>query len=292
MDGCETNLSNDVKNCGKCGGACAYPNGVPQCLGGKCGLFACNAGWGNCDMMQGNGCEQDLTADAKNCGACGNACPMNNPYCLNSTCVPTLHNALTLTPDANTVGQGGCGDFSDWYTQSFGSMTYDDCEKLANEYGAQYMGMTGWFGNYNPMYAQTPRWVGEGDANNGWVGTQTWSTVTLQAKNQQSLCVLAYANNNGRGNGTFNTSWQSANGKTYLVNDYGIISEKTCYSNANAAGARPLNPWMFANATKSTAHMVENHLCHGSVEYSGLNAFTADGSAGHTYRCLVGYTNQ
>jgi hypothetical protein len=292
MDGCETNLSNDVANCGKCGAGCAPANAKPQCLGGQCGILSCNPGFGDCNMKVADGCELDVTSDPKNCGSCGNVCPQNTPYCANSVCVASAHNVATLTPDANTVGQNGCGDYSTWYTQNMGQMTYDDCEAAANKYGAQYMGMTGWFGNYAPGYQSTARWVGEADANNGFVGTANWSQVGTQAKNQQSLCVLAYANNNGRGNGTFNTSWVSANGKTYKVSDYGVISEKTCYSNANAAGARPLNPWMFNDATKSTAHMVENHLCHGSCEYTGLNSYSADGGVGnHTYRCLVGYTD-
>ena len=36
------------------------------------------------------------------------------------------------------------------------------------------------------------------------------------------------------------------------------------------------------------AHMIENHSCHGSTEYSGAT-YTSNGGSAHTYRCLVGY---
>ena len=85
----------------------------------------------------------------------------------------------------------------------------------------------------------------------------------------------------------FSTSLVSTNGKSYKVQDYGVIGEKVCYSNAQAAGARPLNPQMFGQVLGVT-HMVENHSCHGSLEYSG-GTYTSDGGAPHTYRCFLGY---
>jgi hypothetical protein len=71
--------------------------------------------------------------------------------------------------------------------------------------------------------------------------------------------------------------------------DYGVISEKICYQYANAAGARPLNPYMFPAATKSWAHMVETHSCHASLQYIAKSSHGWDGSSNHIYRCFVGY---
>src|SRR5436853_1760745 len=84
---CEKDLSSDVGNCGKCGQACNFANGQGACLGGQCGLFACNQGFGDCDMNAANGCEAPFASDVKNCGKCGTACGGNTPYCLNGSCV-------------------------------------------------------------------------------------------------------------------------------------------------------------------------------------------------------------
>jgi hypothetical protein len=286
-NGCESNPQTDLANCGACGVACLQAqNSTPVCAAGKCDV-TCAMNFANCNKDPKDGCEVNLQKDNANCSACGMACGGNTPVCIAGKCVGT-HNQAALMTDYVTQASN-CGDSSVWYTQELGQMTYDDCEAAANKYGAQYMGQTGYFGSYSAPYQNTVRWVGEADANNGWASTNSWPTVTLTPRGNKLDCVLAYANANSPGNGVFNTSWQSANGKTYLVNDYGVISEKVCYSNALAAGARPLNPWMFAAATKTPAHMVENHTCHGSVEYTGLGTYTSDGGGTHTYRCLVGY---
>lgn len=55
--GCETNTSTSVQHCGACGHPCpAGPNAFPVCQGGTCGV-GCNAGFKNCDVNPGDGCE-------------------------------------------------------------------------------------------------------------------------------------------------------------------------------------------------------------------------------------------
>src|SRR5262249_29888051 len=76
INGCEKNLSNDAANCGKCGMACSFANAQGGCVGGQCGIFQCNPGFGNCDNNAANGCEVNLNTDANNCQACGNVCPV------------------------------------------------------------------------------------------------------------------------------------------------------------------------------------------------------------------------
>ena len=85
-NGCEANLSIDVKNCGACGKACAVANGAPNCANGACGVASCNNGFGDCDKNAANGCEAVLATDTKNCGACGNVCPVNAPNCVAGVC--------------------------------------------------------------------------------------------------------------------------------------------------------------------------------------------------------------
>ena len=84
-NGCEKNLANDVNNCGQCFAQCSAPNGTPSCVNGSCAVAACNAGFGNCDQNPGNGCEANLSTDVRNCGACGNVCPVNQS-CMAGVC--------------------------------------------------------------------------------------------------------------------------------------------------------------------------------------------------------------
>ncbi len=75
-NGCETDLTNSTTNCGRCGNACQMrSNSTPSCTGGVC-VPQCGAGFGNCDGMEPNGCEENLTTSASHCGACGNACSL------------------------------------------------------------------------------------------------------------------------------------------------------------------------------------------------------------------------
>ncbi|MBI5518111.1 MAG: FG-GAP repeat protein [Deltaproteobacteria bacterium] len=86
--GCETATGTDVRNCGRCGNACpTATNAMASCAMGMCRI-ACNMGFGDCDMMAANGCEQDLASDPDNCGACRNPCRVTNgtAVCMMGTC--------------------------------------------------------------------------------------------------------------------------------------------------------------------------------------------------------------
>ncbi len=73
VDGCETMLGTP-ESCMYCNQACTFANANGACLQGVCSVESCVPGWDDCDNMDGNGCEVDITA-VSNCGACGNACP-------------------------------------------------------------------------------------------------------------------------------------------------------------------------------------------------------------------------
>jgi len=62
-------LASDVDHCGACEFACDFPNSVPICDGGLCGVGACIDGWGDCNDLPVDGCETDLTAP-DSCGTC------------------------------------------------------------------------------------------------------------------------------------------------------------------------------------------------------------------------------
>ena len=82
-----TDTETSLANCGGCGKTCAPSNVIaPLCKGGTCVHTGCTAGFGDCDGVFSNGCETDVTTDAKNCGVCGLNCP-SGATCVNSTCV-------------------------------------------------------------------------------------------------------------------------------------------------------------------------------------------------------------
>jgi hypothetical protein len=70
---CESSLSSTT-TCGACNVACpSVTNATATCDGVSCG-FSCNDGFADCDGNAANGCEQNISTNALNCGACGSSC--------------------------------------------------------------------------------------------------------------------------------------------------------------------------------------------------------------------------
>lgn len=106
-DGCETQISTDVANCGACGKVCpAIANGTPACANGACGVGACNQGHGDCDNNPGDGCESDLGGDANNCGQCGVACG-NDQKCQGGVCISKVFPQNAYDPSITFADQLG-----------------------------------------------------------------------------------------------------------------------------------------------------------------------------------------
>lgn len=63
----------DPLHCGGCGRTCAFPGASALCRDGRCVRGACASGRGDCNGLEADGCETDLTTDT-NCGACGVVC--------------------------------------------------------------------------------------------------------------------------------------------------------------------------------------------------------------------------
>ena len=117
-DGCETNITNDPKNCGECGNAC-----LPQqaCVKGRC----------ECEDPSLTYCDQcvNLLTDPLNCGACGRVCPGNvswganpigSPVCRlgrcsyqcppgRADCDLRIENGCEVETMTDPVNCGGCG---------------------------------------------------------------------------------------------------------------------------------------------------------------------------------------
>ncbi len=81
-------LDQDPANCGACYRRCpglGRAHYQPTCSFGVCG-GACIEGYEDCDKLEDNGCETNLTVDNRNCGACGNACAPNQ-VCSQGRCL-------------------------------------------------------------------------------------------------------------------------------------------------------------------------------------------------------------
>lgn len=71
-NGCEQSLSSP-DHCGACRNACSFDGATAECVGGACRLGPCDAGRGDCNGMEADGCEETLGTDA-HCSACSDAC--------------------------------------------------------------------------------------------------------------------------------------------------------------------------------------------------------------------------
>ena len=68
----------DAAHCGSCGTPCMAAHATPACVMKVCGIFACSAGYSDCNGNYGDGCEVATQTDVANCGACGKACGAAN----------------------------------------------------------------------------------------------------------------------------------------------------------------------------------------------------------------------
>lgn len=113
-DGCETNLSNDVNNCGSCGYSCAANNpggnvASWQCDAGVCKVSTCQDDWHDCDPNV-FGCEQPR--NDSNCTACGDNCDtkfkVSTATCDLGLNACVVNSCQSGWDDCDNVGSNGC----------------------------------------------------------------------------------------------------------------------------------------------------------------------------------------
>ncbi len=121
-DGCEAATTSDPANCGGCGVACAKGANVAttSCANSACAINTCNAGFGDCDKVFGNGCEVNTNTDKNNCGKCGTVCPINQG-CQNGTCSAGVTFSATYTNGAD--GQAQCTNWNNYRASLVGNYT-------------------------------------------------------------------------------------------------------------------------------------------------------------------------
>jgi hypothetical protein len=107
-NGCEVDTTADTAHCGACGRACAArAHATATCAAAVC-VYACDAGFADCDGEASNGCEVDTRASAEHCGACGSRCA---PASATGACVAgacTVASCTSGRADCNASAADGC----------------------------------------------------------------------------------------------------------------------------------------------------------------------------------------
>ena len=98
---------NDRNNCGGCGAVCEFANVVPSCKVGRC-QFQCQAGYGNCNDVRDDGCEQRTFDSAENCGVCRRACVSTNASSVCAVSLCGLGTCSTGFGDCDQEPTNGC----------------------------------------------------------------------------------------------------------------------------------------------------------------------------------------
>jgi len=103
---CEVNLATDRRNCGNCGHVCGDEHTTEAtCVHARC-TISCQPTFANCNGVDDDGCEIDLSTDPLNCGECGNICP--DDACAGGVCQHPCPTGWTLC-DRN-ISQRYCAD--------------------------------------------------------------------------------------------------------------------------------------------------------------------------------------
>ena len=106
--GCEADLRTDVGDCGSCGFDCnAKDNVASASCGGSSCTFTCDAGFGDCNGVDADGCELRLNT-LSDCATCGTACTRANgtSSCSSGSCQLTGCNPGYQNCDGNAAN--GC----------------------------------------------------------------------------------------------------------------------------------------------------------------------------------------
>ncbi|MFT6398728.1 MAG: hypothetical protein ACJAYU_003490 [Bradymonadia bacterium] len=95
------NFMSEPDNCGGCSLTCTPANAAGLCVEGICNISACNAGFGDCDGNDANGCETEI-ASTNGCTDCAASGGVDG-----AACGPCGSGAWACQPDGSTVCQGG-----------------------------------------------------------------------------------------------------------------------------------------------------------------------------------------
>ncbi len=98
------------EHCGECGHRCAFDHAeAPVCRSGNCVLGTCEVGFENCDGVEANGCEVNISGDdVERCGGCARRCTLPHalPTCFRGDC--RVGSCEAGYADCDRVAANGC----------------------------------------------------------------------------------------------------------------------------------------------------------------------------------------
>ena len=140
-DGCETDVTGDVANCGGCGQICDLPHTADSnCAEGTCVPTDCEADWGDCNASPADGCEIQLNSSRDHCGGCGLACGPEQ-VCSAGVCAvecapgETNCDGNCVDTDSNPMHCGGCFQACDLPQVAEHGCEQGDCAIVSCESG-------------------------------------------------------------------------------------------------------------------------------------------------------------
>jgi hypothetical protein len=107
-DGCEVELLNDDRHCGRCANVCGADGAATSCQTGVCRIASCLANTGDCNGVFEDGCETDTRASFDHCGGCGTSCEREGSVmrCEASRCQVSA--CLAPRADCDGIADNGC----------------------------------------------------------------------------------------------------------------------------------------------------------------------------------------
>ncbi|MBN2493011.1 MAG: hypothetical protein JXR96_00365, partial [Deltaproteobacteria bacterium] len=172
----------DPDNCGGCDRLCSYDHGVAACIDRSCLLAACSGGWDDCDGLDTNGCEADLSSDDAHCGQCNLACAWTEE-CVTSSCQLCIIGRTGLSFDGvdDTLFVGDDDALDITAAISFEAWVYStapgtDAPILAKENsgGRQQYWFGVFFGHFGLLLGNGSGW-GLNQRGSGTVVANTWT---------------------------------------------------------------------------------------------------------------------
>lgn len=134
-NGCETDTSKDINNCGRCHKICAFPNAYSECVNSECKFIGCKSGYVNLNGDIKDGCEYQCSITNNGVEVCDGIDNNCNGFidetcsCINGSKMPCGFNIGRCKE-----GYYECVD-GVWDTVCKGSVgpTYEECNNLDDD---------------------------------------------------------------------------------------------------------------------------------------------------------------
>ncbi len=146
-NGCEADTSTDPDHCGNCSTHCQLPHATSTCSANACVVVSCTSPYGDCDLVNANGCETNLMTETAHCSTCnhdcgsGHACSGGQCVCLEAwTCGTWSSCGCSLTHTRVCTDANSCGTTTTKPPES------ETCDPCVGKNSGKYCGATTQFG--------------------------------------------------------------------------------------------------------------------------------------------------